>query len=195
MTHSELGDSHAPRVRPNALQPYHRRHFLRSVASGTVGAIALGWLFPQRSDSREVDLEILCSSFPNNSRCRDYLPGVPALDSAGKAISADLLLAQAKPGQPIAVQGLPKTDPTYLVITAGPKIAPYALKPMCTHLGCTVQWKSAQNRFVCPCHGSQYDAEGRVVKGPARRALPLATVVVKQNQIRLSDRAPALDPR
>ncbi len=173
----------------------NRRHFLRYFASGTAGAIALGWLFPQISHSRELDLETLCASFPQNSRCRDYLPGARALDQTGKPIAVDQFLPQTKPGIPVAVQGLPKTDPTYLVITTGPKIAPYAIRPICTHLGCTVQWKAAQNRFVCPCHGSQYDAAGRVVHGPARRALPLATVVVKQNQIRLVDRTPATDPR
>ncbi|MDZ8259306.1 MAG: hypothetical protein RMY63_12920 [Nostoc sp. ChiQUE01b] len=36
---------------------------------------------------------------------------------------------------------------------------------------------------------------GRVVLAPAKRSLPLITVVVKQNQIRLVDRKPAVDPR
>ncbi|WP_445631758.1 hypothetical protein [Nostoc sp. DSM 114167] len=42
---------------------------------------------------------------------------------------------------------------------------------------------------------SQYDSQGRVVRGPAKRYLPLITVVVKQNQIRLVDGKPAVDPR
>lgn len=184
-----------PRDRPTPLQLHPRRHFLRYVASGTTAAIALGWLFPQRSDSKDLDLETLCSAFPENSRCRDYLPGAAAVDRAGKPIAADQLLSQAKPGLPLAVRGLPKTDPTYLVIMTGPKIAPYALKPICTHLGCTVEWKADKNRFVCPCHGSQFDEIGRAVQGPAKRPFPLATVIVKQNQIRLVDRAPAREPR
>jgi cytochrome b6-f complex iron-sulfur subunit len=178
---------------PSQLQP--RRYFLRYVVSGTTAEIALGWLFPLRSDSKDLDLETLCSAFPENSRCRDYLPGTAAVDSAGNIIAADQLLSQVKPGQPYAVRGLPKTDPTYLVITTAPKIAPYALKPVCTHLGCTVEWKADKNLFVCPCHGSQFDAVGRAVQGPAKRSLPLATVIVKQNQIRLVDRAPAKEPR
>jgi cytochrome b6-f complex iron-sulfur subunit len=186
---NELGD------RTDYPSSQHRRRFLHYFASGTAGAIALGWLFPQLSHGREVDLETLCASFPNNSRCQDYLPGTRAQDQAGKPITVDQFLTQVKPGIPVAVQSLPKTDPTYLVITTGPQIAPYAIKPICTHLGCTVQWQAAQNRFVCPCHGSQYDPVGRVVQGPARRALPLATVVVKQNQIRLVERPPAVDPR
>ncbi|MEH2315017.1 MAG: Rieske 2Fe-2S domain-containing protein [Nostoc sp.] len=34
---------------------------------------------------------------------------------------------------------------------------------------------------MCPCHGSQYNSQGRVVHRPAKRSLPLITVVVKQN--------------
>ena len=30
----------------------------------------------------------------------------------------------------------------------------------CTHLGCTPDWKPAENKFKCPCHGSGYDPEG-----------------------------------
>lgn len=44
-----------------------------------------------------------------------------------------------------------------------------ALSPICTHLGCTVEVQG--DRLVCPCHGSTYDREGRVLRGPAERAL------------------------
>jgi cytochrome b6-f complex iron-sulfur subunit len=35
----------------------------------------------------------------------------------------------------------------------------------CTHLGCTPEWKPAENKFKCPCHGSGYDSEGVNSKG------------------------------
>lgn len=44
-----------------------------------------------------------------------------------------------------------------------------ALSPICTHLGCTVEIQGS--RIVCPCHGSTYDREGRVLQGPAERSL------------------------
>jgi len=47
-----------------------------------------------------------------------------------------------------------------------------ALSGRCTHLGCTV--REDGDGFVCPCHGSTYDAEGRVTAGPAPE--PLAYV-------------------
>ena len=45
-----------------------------------------------------------------------------------------------------------------------------ALSLVCTHLGCTVN--VVETGFLCPCHGSQYDADGIVVGGPAPKTLP-----------------------
>jgi cytochrome b6-f complex iron-sulfur subunit len=47
----------------------------------------------------------------------------------------------------------------------------YAVSAVCTHLGCNVNHE--ENRgFACPCHGSTFDEEGRVTKGPAAWPLP-----------------------
>ncbi len=170
-----------------------RRHFLKYLAGGTIAALALGRLLP--AQSLEASLEELCSEFPLNSRCQGYLPGVAATDEQGRAIAVDQTLASVQPGTRVAVKGLADPALAYLVITDDPHIAAYAISTTCTHLGCTVAWKADQNHFVCPCHGSQYDNQGRVTHGPARRNLGLLTVVVKQNQVRLVGRAPAIDPR
>jgi cytochrome b6-f complex iron-sulfur subunit len=45
-----------------------------------------------------------------------------------------------------------------------------AISLICTHLGCTVT--RVTTGFLCPCHGSQYDADGIVVGGPAPKTLP-----------------------
>lgn len=42
---------------------------------------------------------------------------------------------------------------------------------VCTHLGCNVLWKTAEGRFVCPCHGGQFSPEGKVLAGPPPRPL------------------------
>lgn len=54
---------------------------------------------------------------------------------------------------------------------------------MCTHLGCVVPWVGAENKFKCPCHGSQYNAEGKVIRGPAPLSLALAHCAVNDNGV------------
>jgi cytochrome b6-f complex iron-sulfur subunit len=44
-----------------------------------------------------------------------------------------------------------------------------AISLVCTHLGCTVE--QSDSGFKCPCHGSRYDANGQVQRGPAREPL------------------------
>jgi cytochrome b6-f complex iron-sulfur subunit len=46
----------------------------------------------------------------------------------------------------------------------------------CTHLGCTPDWKPAENKFKCPCHGSGYTPEGVNFEGPAPRPMDRAHV-------------------
>lgn len=42
----------------------------------------------------------------------------------------------------------------------------------CPHLGCIVQWNNTERTFDCPCHGSRFDTEGKVITGPAVSGLP-----------------------
>jgi len=56
-----------------------------------------------------------------------------------------------------------------------------ALSAICTHTGCTVAWTGTG--FNCPCHGSKFDAEGKVLQGPAARPLPGVPVRVEGNSV------------
>lgn len=52
----------------------------------------------------------------------------------------------------------------------------FVIFAVCTHLGCTPDWKEAESKFKCPCHGSGYDSEGVNFEGPAPRPMDRANV-------------------
>ena len=54
----------------------------------------------------------------------------------------------------------------------------FVIYARCTHLGCTPDWKAAENKFKCPCHGSGYDSEGINFEGPAPRPMDRANITL-----------------
>lgn len=56
----------------------------------------------------------------------------------------------------------------------------FALKSVCTHLGCTPNWLEAEQKYKCPCHGSGFYKDGINFEGPAPRPL-------ERYAIRISD--------
>lgn len=46
-----------------------------------------------------------------------------------------------------------------------------AVQVACTHQGVSINWNTTQAKFICPAHGSQFDAHGTVLQGPAAVAL------------------------
>lgn len=46
-----------------------------------------------------------------------------------------------------------------------------ALYKVCTHLGCLYAWRDQEGKFICPCHGSQFEYDGTYIRGPAPRSL------------------------
>lgn len=64
-----------------------------------------------------------------------------------------------------------------LVVRTSPTSALTAVNPTCTHAGCTVSWAAKSQKFVCPCHASEFGTDGKVLKGPASK--PLKTYKAK----------------
>lgn len=47
----------------------------------------------------------------------------------------------------------------------------HVMSPVCRHLRCIVDWNAAESTWDCPCHGSRYDALGKVIHGPSTKDL------------------------
>eukprot|EP00403_Amphidinium_massartii_P034342 CAMPEP_0178433030 /NCGR_PEP_ID=MMETSP0689_2-20121128/32695_1 /TAXON_ID=160604 /ORGANISM="Amphidinium massartii, Strain CS-259" /LENGTH=235 /DNA_ID=CAMNT_0020055045 /DNA_START=71 /DNA_END=778 /DNA_ORIENTATION=+ len=104
--------------------------------------------------------------------------GVDVGDINGNAIKLTDWMKTHKTNDRELVQGL-KGAPFYLV-TTDTGVKDFAIGATCTHLGCVVPWQKSVNKFCCPCHGSQYDENGMVVRGPAPLSLPLAHCAVAE---------------
>lgn len=149
-----------------------RRQFMNFLAFGSATGVAMGVLYPV------VNYFIPPSSGGTGG-------GVVAKDALGKDIVVSEFLTSHNVGDRVLAQGL-KGDPTYIVVESKEAIVNYGLNAICTHLGCVVPWNAAENKFKCPCHGSQYDNTGKVVRGPAPRSLALAHANVENDKISLT---------
>ena len=101
--------------------------------------------------------------------------GVVAKDKNGEDVIEKNWLFEHKYPSRALVQGL-KGDAHYLITSKNGGLERYALNAVCTHLGCVVPWNPTENKFMCPCHGSQYNNEGKVIRGPAPKSLAMAAV-------------------
>ena len=55
--------------------------------------------------------------------------------------------------------------------------------PICTHLSCRVDWDPRSGQFVCPCHGSVFSIDGKVLAGPAPRPLDTLPWKIEDGQL------------
>ena len=65
----------------------------------------------------------------------------------------------------------------------------YSLSVTCTHLGCTPNYLSAENKFKCPCHGSGFRLTGVNFEGPAPRPLERVRIVLAEDGQILVDKS------
>jgi Rieske Fe-S protein len=96
------------------------------------------------------------------------LPKAAVLSSPSRKFRA-ALPANLAPGQPFV-------PPGRSVALFRDEQGVHAVSIVCTHLGCIV--KPSATGFDCPCHGSRFAPDGKVIKGPAPAPLPWRKVAV-----------------
>lgn len=100
------------------------------------------------------------------------------------------IIKAGKPDQfPPGTVTLDPQSGIYLV--NGPK-GFYALRAICTHLGCLTAWKPELDLIACPCHGSRFNRDGVKVAGPAPKPLPWLKVWLSDDGYLMVDRSTEL---
>ena len=59
------------------------------------------------------------------------------------------------------------------------------LSAICPHLGCSISWQVGQNKFVCPCHGGEFKANGLRILGPPPRAMDSLPTQVNNGKLQV----------
>jgi cytochrome b6-f complex iron-sulfur subunit len=113
-----------------------------------LGWVGVGWL----ASSLPVAL-VACSG--GNAKGKFKAVGLKAeLDQSGS------LQNDQFPSGPVVVIEDPQNPEVIL-----------AMNSTCPHNECLVNWKKDRKVFVCPCHGSQFAPDGKVLQGPAKQPL------------------------
>lgn len=92
-----------------------------------------------------------------------------------------------RPGGAIKILPQGARDPLIVLALDGGAFS--VLTTVCTHRGCEVDVRGP--RLVCPCHGSTYDVDGRVLRGPAERPLVRFASSVANGVLEIDVRRPA----
>jgi Rieske Fe-S protein len=71
-----------------------------------------------------------------------------------------------------------KSEKEYLVFSS-----------VCRHKKCNVKYKDERKLFVCPCHGSNYDLTGKVVKGPSTANIPQYDAILSGTKLIISSKS------
>jgi glycine/D-amino acid oxidase-like deaminating enzyme/nitrite reductase/ring-hydroxylating ferredoxin subunit len=164
-----------------ALTPRADRVFMATgfakwgMTGGTAAAQLLADLLTERENPSAALFD------PNRLRLRASVPGlVKENTQAGLRFVGDRLTKRGS--RPIEDLAPGEGD---IVRLRGETVAGYrdergeltAVSPTCTHLGCRVNWNTAERSWDCPCHGSRFAPSGEVLQGPAVHRLerkPLA---------------------
>ena len=92
---------------------------------------------------------------------------------AAAMVLADLVMGRENPWAEVFSPSRSMLRPQLLV--NGAEAAAHLLRPAprrCPHMGCALKWNAEEKTWDCPCHGSRFTGEGRLLDGPATGDLP-----------------------
>ena len=143
------------------------------IASAAFGLPALGFalgpIFEDASDAEFLDVGSV-----DDFNTETFIPTVITLSAAvdaGEAGKTTVYVREVAPGD-VNTLGFPYV----------------AISTRCTHLGCPVRYVHASARFICPCHGGVYGADGAVVGGPPVRPLDRFETAVEEGRVLVGPR-------
>ena len=130
-----------------------RRSFVRSFAA-LAGAVGIG---------------VILSSIKLPAETTNATRSTTSTSQTGSASGSIANVNSLRVGAPLQFD-YPFGYPNLLFKKADGSLV--ALSLLCTHVCCVCSYDSGSNNIYCPCHGSVFDAEGNVLKGPASTSLP-----------------------
>lgn len=134
-----------------------RRRWLTALLSTSFGAAIVSFLYPVLR----------------------YLVPPVASEPSGSEVELDLKASEIAPNSGRIVPFAGK--PVLLFRTASGELR--AVTAICTHLACTVQYRTERSDIWCACHNGVYDANGTNTSGPPPRGLTKLDVNVRGEKI------------
>ena len=177
LTHSWATQDNDPTDTVPLVGPLHPGARHTYVATGFGGWGLSGGMMAGRLLTAQITgEECAWSGLYDPRRLRSTVREAPAFLKHQAQVARHFVGDRLRPGGP--VEGIERGEGA-VVRVDGERLAVHrdeaghlhALSPRCTHLGCLVAFNAAERAWECPCHGSRFDTDGKVVQGPATRPL------------------------
>ena len=113
------------------------------------------------------------------------------VDAGNEPLDVGATAPQVKPGQPVMVDVRGELKDAWMrtpdvklgacwLVRENEQDPVKAFSTVCPHLGCGVDWAAEKKQFVCPCHDTYFDLQGKVVTGPSPRGMDELDVKVNE---------------
>ncbi len=168
----------ASRRYPGVSEDRTRRALLGGAAA--VGVLVLMGAGALARGAKSADTAVQTPTTPTSPAAGSTASGTATSSAAAELVAASAVAV----GSAKQVKDPKDGEPAWVLqLTAGQFTA---LSAVCPHQQCTVGFVSAKDGFSCPCHGSRFAADGKLLAGPATRGLTAIPVTVTDGAVRRS---------